>query len=185
MNNLNPPDSVPQADRRPIPDYEGYEIDRCGNVYAMFKARGQEIGRQIKSRVTPEGYVTVSLSKDGKWKTRTIHRLLMLTFKPVENSRELEVNHIDGNRANNDLSNLEWLTHTDNMLHSHYVLKSWSRMPHGERSSDHKLTEDQVRTIRALLAEGKMLQRDIAQQYGVSQAAISQILIRKTWKRLV
>lgn len=43
-----------------------------------------------------------------------MHRLVLLAFRPVKNSRELEVNHIDGNKINNCLENLEWCTSSEN-----------------------------------------------------------------------
>lgn len=171
------------TERKPIPGFERYEMDTAGNVYAMFPHHGIPAGRTIKSRVNPDGYVTVTLTREGRGLIRTIHRLLMLTFCPVENSRQLEVNHKDGNRSNNNISNLEWKTHTENMLHSHLVLNSWSNMPRGERASGHKLTENNVREIRRSAASG-IPRKDLAQQFNVSHVAIGHILTGKSWRHV-
>ena len=56
-------------------------------------------------------YQIINLSKlDGSKRTFRVHRLVMMAFNPVENMDELEVNHIDGNKKNNKLENLEWCT---------------------------------------------------------------------------
>jgi hypothetical protein len=171
-------------DRLPIPGFEGrYEIDRQGNVYAMFPFKNLKPGRISKTRVNPEGYVTTTLAKDGRGLVRTTHRLLMLTFCPVENSRQLEVNHIDLNKQNNRLDNLEWLTHHENIKHASR-LKAWDKnQPRGEQTSWRKLNEVDVREIFRLHQSG-MGNTAIAKQYGVSSTAILYIIIRKNWKHV-
>jgi hypothetical protein len=185
MNDLNPSDSTVQDERRPIPGYEGlYEIDRRGNVYAMFGFRQWKPGRLNKTRISPEGYVTTVLQKEGKGKTRTIHRLLMLAWQPVENSHQLEVNHIDGDKTNNDLSNLEWVTHHENMLHMFRILKTWEKnQVRGVTHGRAKLTEDNVREIRRLFAGGKA-RKELAAQFGVSTTNITFIVTRKLWPHI-
>lgn len=51
-------------------------------------------------------------------KTFRVHRLVMMAFNPIDNMENLEVNHIDGNKANNKLSNLEWCTTSENQKHA-------------------------------------------------------------------
>lgn len=172
-------------ERRPIPGYEGlYEIDRQGNVYAMFAFQQWKPGRLNKTRLNPLGYMTTVLTKNGQGKTRSIHRLLMLTFNPVENSDQLEVNHIDGNRANNNLDNLEWCTHAENMKHSHYVLKNFMKgQAHGEQVGGAKLTAEKVLEIRRLCSSGAA-RKDLAQQFGVTTVMIGHIVRRRYWKHI-
>lgn len=70
----------------------------------------------------PSGYMQINLmTNDGRRKKEYVHRLVALTFLPNED-RFPEVNHIDGVRDNNVLSNLEWVTHAENMAKS-----SWSK----------------------------------------------------------
>ncbi len=171
-------------DRRPIPGLDGrYEIDKQGNVYAMFPFRDWPIGRAAKSYVNNYGYVFVVLAIGGG-KTFFLHRLLMLTFCPIDNPHEMDVNHIDGKKDNNDLSNLEWLTHKANIQHAHKVLDAWAANgPRGENTITAKLTESDVRQIRELSKAGKS-QRDIGRQFGVTQENISQIVRGKSWAHI-
>lgn len=65
------------------------------------------------------------MSDDGKRHRYSVHRLILENFKPVENMDKMQVNHIDGNKWNNKLSNLEWVTCSENNKHAHKIgLKS-------------------------------------------------------------
>lgn len=95
---------------KPILDFERYEVSSLGRI------RNIETGRDIKSR-NREGYRAVGLSKDGKKKSFNIHRLVAQAFIPNPNNSPA-VNHIDGNRANNHVSNLEWCSIKENNYHT-------------------------------------------------------------------
>ena len=98
-----------------IPGYEGvYRIRSDGKV---FKADGMEMRGNINSY----GYHVVSLTKHGKKKDYKVHRLVAITFLPNPNDYEC-VNHIDGDKLNNDVSNLEWCTKGHNNRHAREVL---------------------------------------------------------------
>lgn len=93
-----------------------YSFDRmvpCKNGYRVRK------GKFLKHRKDSGGYVYVSLTNSlGISKNFRIHRLLMICFNYVPGYENLVVNHIDGLRSNNSLSNLEWCTSSENSLHS-------------------------------------------------------------------
>jgi len=75
-----------------------------------------------KGHKTPQGYLLTTLTKDKKIKTYLSHRLIAETLLP--NPLNLpQVNHKDGDRANNKLNNLEWVTQSENMIHSYQILK--------------------------------------------------------------
>lgn len=63
---------------------------------------------------TKLGYKEALLSKDGKRKHFQIHRLVMMTYAPIEGMEKLDVNHIDEDKSNNHISNLCWINHKDN-----------------------------------------------------------------------
>lgn len=106
---------------KPIKGYEGlYEISSFGKVLTV-KRQGTS-GGFVKVTVRKDGYIQVLLSKDGKQKNHLVHRLVATAFLPMQTGKS-QVNHIDGNRNNNMVSNLEWCTAQENTLHSHDVLE--------------------------------------------------------------
>jgi len=93
-----------------INDYDNYSVSNEGQI------RNDKTGRILKQYGARGGYAQVTLSKDGKTKTKYVHRLVMETFKPNDNPQKFtDINHIDYNKSNNSLDNLEWCTHAENM----------------------------------------------------------------------
>lgn len=97
-----------------IPNFNGeYKVSDKGQVLSL-KNEKQVL---LKPNINRFGYATVDLCKNGKRYARRIHRLVAETFiekRPNEN----EVNHIDGNKLNNSVENLEWCTRSQNIRHS-------------------------------------------------------------------
>lgn len=126
-------------------------------------------------------YQIINLSKlDGSKRTFRVHRLVMMAFNPVKNMNELEVNHIDGNKKNNKLENLEWCTASENQIHA---FKTGLNKPRkGEKSNFSKLTEDDVKKVFELREKG-LLQKEIAEIVGCTKSNISCILRKKSWKK--
>lgn len=101
-----------------IRGYEGqYAITDDGRVWS-YKSK-----RFLSSYVDGRGYLGVRLYKDGEGSSKRIHRLVLETFYPVAGMEQLQVNHIDENKLNNNLSNLEWTTAKENTQHSLYRRK--------------------------------------------------------------
>ena len=107
-----------------IKNYEGlYEISNTGKVRSLTRVkqfgRGYRTfeGKEIKLQQDKDGYFKVNLSKDGVKKRFFVHRLVAMNF--IENIDSLPVvNHKDGDKQNNNVSNLEWATHSENDLHA-------------------------------------------------------------------
>jgi hypothetical protein len=94
--------------------YEGlYTIDDKGQVYSNYKG-----GRTLKKVLDPDGYETVCLHKDGKQRNQRVHRLVAKAFIG-DNDSSMSVNHKDGNKLNNAVDNLEWMTFADNNKHAY------------------------------------------------------------------
>lgn len=103
---------------RDIPDYEGlYQASSFGRIKSLFKS-----GKILKPNIDKDGYFRYALCKNGKRKDYYGHRLIALTFIPNVKGYE-QVNHIDGNKQNNNANNLEWCTCKENVNHSINVLK--------------------------------------------------------------
>ena len=104
-----------------IEGYEGlYQVSNLGRVKSLSKY--DRLGRlhveRIKSTVNNgNGYLSVNLKHNGKQVMRTVHRLVADAF--IQNKLSLpEVNHLNGDKTDNRVSNLEWCTHSENMQHS-------------------------------------------------------------------
>ena len=95
----------------PIIGYENYDISNLGRVRT-----GKT--KQILKPDNINYYLYVRLNGHKV----SIHRLMLKTFQPIDNADEMQVNHIDGNKHNNQLDNLEWCTSNENMLHCFHVL---------------------------------------------------------------
>lgn len=114
-----------------IKGYEGiYQISNLGNVrsldYRILNTNGVGYrtikGRVMKPRENNKGYLIIGFSH-GKRKTCTVHRLVAQAFIPNPNNYS-DVNHIDENKHNNNVENLEWISHKDNMNYGNRSIKA-------------------------------------------------------------
>lgn len=110
---------------KPIDGYHGlYEVSTLGNVRRVTrKVSHIDHFITIKSRILKpylgtSGYYTVTLSKEGKRRKFSVHRLVATTFIKAHNDKPC-VNHKDGNKLNNEVSNLEWSTYSENNKHAY------------------------------------------------------------------
>lgn len=111
-----------------IDGYENmYQVSNLGRVRSVDRYVYCEVspnklqhifGKVLKQGTNHKGYPIVYLSKDGKQKTITVHRLVAKAF--IENPLNLpQVNHIDGDKTNNQVDNLEWCDNSYNQIHAH------------------------------------------------------------------
>ena len=131
-------------------------------------------GKQLKPFIF-RGYEKVSIRINGKWKNPFVHRLVAEKFLGKSN---LPINHKDCNKRNNDISNLEYVTPKQNQVHASKNLL----MARGTRNGNSKLSEITVREIRRLKIDlPELTQRQIAEDFYVSESLISQVLKKKVW----
>lgn len=145
-----------------IKGFEDYEIFEDGKIYS------NKSKKYLKFQMR-NGYYSVELCKDGKRYKKDIHRLLGEHF--IDGYFEgAIINHIDGNKLNNDLDNLEWVTFSYNLQHA---LNTGLRViPSGDDNPNTKLSSTDKLQILDLYEYG-FSQYDIAKMYGVSQNTIS------------
>lgn len=107
---------------RAVCGYEGlYEINEDGAIRSLPRNGTVKEPRLIKSRVHKTGYLYCCLNKNGNQKNYQVHRLVALAFIPNLDNKP-QVNHKDGNKLNNNITNLEWVTAHENSVHSIRIL---------------------------------------------------------------
>ena len=153
---------------------------RAGNRHNSKISTRTVKGRVLKQQENIDGYLIVCLSKHGDVKYRRVHRLVLKAFKGVRKS--LQGNHLDFDRKNNKLSNLEWCTCKENINHT--VRNGRWNPGVGEKSSSAKLTESQVLEIRKACLYKTHSYNELAEIYNVHPATISDIFRRKSWKHI-
>lgn len=164
-----------------IRHYEGlYEVSDTGEVRSLTTTRPHGRGPRIWSgrvlaqkTVNGTGYRSVTLWGAATSKQCYVHRLVLEAF--TECNSQLQVNHKDGDKTNNNLDNLEWATPKDNAAHKRCVLKQGAKA----------LTEEQVREIKRAIPP-KPRKRDgtfpaLAEKYGVHISMIYLIANGKAW----
>ena len=103
---------------KPIKGYEGlYEVSNLGRVKSL-KRWHHPRENILKNKFTTDGYYETALLKNGKYKYIRTHRIVAQTFIPNEMNKK-EVNHKDGNKLNNCVDNLEWVTSSENQKHAY------------------------------------------------------------------
>lgn len=154
-----------------IPGYEGiYQINNHGAIMSICKRQGAKVGRIIKGFVKRDGYVRVYLYKNAIKRAYYVHCLVALVF--LGKNDGMQVNHKDGDKSNNHVSNLEYLSASQNVKHAiDSGLKG--RM---------KVSGDIVHEIKNL-ANQNITNVKIAQMYGISDSYVSMIKNNKRWVR--
>ena len=111
-----------------LEESNNYKVSDCGRIFSE-KRRGSKGGEL--SQFIVKGYSRVSIWVDGKMKVKQVHRAVAETY--IDNTlNKPQVNHIDGDKLNNNVSNLEWCTAKENSQHSHDL--GLSKVSHSEET---------------------------------------------------
>lgn len=163
-----------------IDEFPTYKIGTYGTVVNQ--------NNKIMKPWLKSGYNKITLTINNKQYNRFIHRLVAIAF--IDNNTNLPfINHIDGNKNNNSVDNLEWCTHKENMYHAANVLHSMDYLK--VKPIARKLTVEQVKLIKHKILymnkiKGTQEYYDIIKQfaidYNVNQQTIKCIIWGKTWK---
>jgi hypothetical protein len=170
-----------------IEDYEGrYQVSSHGRVKSLARVvNSHPKTRKLKDKIRKlstnrYGYSYISLKKDGKLKALAIHRLVAIAF--IQNPENKPcVNHLNGIKADNNISNLEWVTYSENTIHAHQ--NNLVNHPCGEKCHSSKLKTSDVLKIRELFTKGAT-QRELAELYKVTHQNIHLIVRRKSWENI-
>ena len=154
--------------------------DTCYSVSNLGRVASRRDGgwRIMRSPNNGRGYPNLNLSMGGESHNFRVHALVAAAFLGSRPSPAHEVNHKDGNRANNSADNLEWVTRAENERHAIDVLgKSHAR---GSANARAKLDPRKVLEIRSRLGAGAP-KSHIAKLFGVSAESIAQVARGETW----
>ena len=158
-----------------VKDFEGlYLISDGGKIQSLHKWRGAE-PKLKEPYLGKRGYYVVDLSKKQYRKNAKVHRLVAQAFIPNPDNKP-QVNHIDGNKLNNNVSNLEWCTDKENKQHAR---KSGLSADYDYKNAP-KLTEDIARQIK--YAEG--YHREIAVRFNVGVSTVTHIKRGSRWNHV-
>lgn len=146
--------------------YKNYHVTREGKVF------NTNTGKELKYNQV-KGYLRYTLYHNGRnqWQA---HRLVASVYIPNPENKPC-VNHIDGNKHNNCVENLEWVTYSENELHSFKELGKKVHRPC-------KLTQDQVDYIRSLPDRKETTLRPVATELGVSYWTVRSVAFYNNWK---
>jgi len=148
-------------------------------IYSNGKVWSNKHNKFLKPSKDEKGYLRIGLYLNGKAKTYKLHRLISECFiNKIEG--KTQINHKDCNKLNNDISNLEWCNNSENQKHHHRVIKTGYLF--GMKNHKAKITEQQMKEIRAKYATHKYTQTQLADEYNITQSAVSQIISNKIRK---
>lgn len=147
------------------------------SVSCIGRVRNDETGHILKPAQDRYGYLRCILMSNSKRLSRLIHRLVAIQF--IKNpKKKLQVNHIDGNKKNNNIENLEWVTGSENIRHSYKIGTHVGRP--GIKHHNVKLTEIQVLEIIKLV-EKNVPRKTIAKKYNIHKNHIYRLVCGSRW----
>lgn len=146
---------------------------KTGDIYSSMSNINKSLGNVDK------GYLVTCIGVNGKRLGVKIHRLAWRLYHgewPKET-----INHIDGNKLNNRIENLEDVTQAENIFHKEKILNKNNK---GENHGKVKLTESDIINIRYLFNINKYSKKELAKIYNTTRQNINRIIKYKTWKHI-
>lgn len=131
-----------------------YHVYENGDIFNILT------GKKINTFLSKQGYLRLSL--DGK--KYSVHKVVIESFK---GNSDLQVNHRDGNKLNNNLSNLEYVTASENLKHAYEI---------GIKKNKKSIPDSKIKEIFSLYFIENLSQKEIAKIFNVSQITISRII---------
>lgn len=161
-------------------------IETKGMIYKV-GTKGTIIGisgKILKQRENKDGYLEVTVGIGRNRSRERVHRLVAIAHIP--NTENLtEVNHLDFNRKNNNVENLEWCNHSDNILYSQdRITTASSKRQTGEGNIKAKLKEEEVIEMRYLYDNKICTIKELADKFNSKWSTVNNVVKRLTWKHI-
>ncbi len=159
----------------PINGHNQYYCDKNGTIIG-------KRGKVITGHIDRCGYRNVLLTENYITKNYLAHRLILSTFLPIEGWNDMQVNHINGDKADNRLENLEWCTRSENIKHAYDtgLEKKYSGTNHWA----HKLSQEAVDDIRENAITGHRRDnnvREFAEKYNCDISIVRDVIARRSY----
>lgn len=151
-----------------IPNFDSYSLDRDGNVWSF--RQHPRTPKKLKPGLGKNGYLLCILCKEGKTIPRTIHSLMAEVYIGPR-PEGCDVRHLDCNKTNNSLDNLEYGSRGQNNIDSSL---------RGKRN----ITKEQAIEIYRLACEGNLKQREIAEMFNTTKTVVCLIKGKRSWKHI-
>ena len=169
-----------------IDGFDGfYQVSNTGKIRSKGASNGMKDGRwHLRSlSLNHDGYFKVRLAKGGKDITQRVHTLVAQAFIPNPNNYET-VNHIDGNKTNNNVENLEWADRHQQLYHAYKM--NLKKPMQGKLNANAKLSDDDVRYIREHYKRRSTEFGTVAlgRMFGVSNRVIGLVVAGKSYKNV-
>lgn len=154
---------------------QNYYVTDDGHIYS------EKTNKFLAEHEDKNGYKKVRMScldlEPGKTHTFSVHRLVLENFNPIDGMENLQVNHKDGDKKNNSLTNLEWVTCEENI---HHAIETGLR---AQINGAAKLTPTQVKEIYIRATHGER-NVDLSKEFGVHPDIIGKIKNGKMWREV-
>lgn len=158
---------------KPIPGFPKYEASNTGFI----RSTKYKKPRVLYAMINSNGYKNLTLSNNGIKHQVLVHRMVATAFIPNPENKEM-CNHKNGNKTDNTVENLEWVTVSENNYHAY---AAGLKTKEGEHHHMAKLTNSDVLEIRRLFRDTKLGNTAIGRMFGVNRQTIGDIRTRGAW----
>lgn len=162
----------------PVTDYAVSDIYNCYKVSNYGRVFNCITRTFINNYIAYGNYLSVSLATINGYKSVLLHRLMMLSFYPIDDPDLYQVNHKDGNKMHNELYNLEWVTRSENIIHAYNT----GLHHRGEDNASTTISNETAIAICEKLQEGIYTNEQIANMYNTTECVVSDIKQGHSWK---
>jgi len=153
---------------------KNYLVDEDGNIY------NAKTGHKKSLYINRDGYQVLDIYENNKATRYTVHRIVAIAFIPNPENKPC-VNHIDGDKTNNKVTNLEWATYSENNKHAFEA--GLSTPKRGELNGRADMTDATANRVCKMIEEGYR-NKEISETLNISRSVVKQVRSGKTWKHI-